>query len=235
MIHAITHASIDRTGASRLLPAARSTLLLPLLPLLLLSACGSSDDQPEEPAPPALTVTELAPGAYAVATGDAANPSSGTYYGGADGSRLLVLDDSAGQASAMYRRDGNGGWQGAPGSAAGTTVELLNSNAIPAAALAVAPFAGSYAVRLADRTVALFSVTAGGDLVAGGTACKLTGKVAPSVLPNALKLTLATAGCGDLPAQSDGYLVADTDHAPAAFRLVAPGKSAPVDLWAFRE
>lgn len=217
-------------GAGNRLPA----LLLPLLPLLL-AACGSNDDNDSGSAGPAVTVTELAPGAYAVATGDAASPASGKYYAAADGSRLLVLDDSAGQAAAMYRRDGNGAWQAAPGATAATSVELLNSNAIAAATLTVAPFAGNYAVRLADRSVALFAVSAGGDIVAGDSACKLTGKAAPAALPNALKLTLATAGCAGLPARSDGYLVADADHAPAAFRLMAPGTPAPVDLWAYRE
>jgi hypothetical protein len=182
-----------------------------------------------------VNVTELAPGAYAVATGDAASPSSGRYYAGTDGSRLLVIDDGAGQAGAMYRRDGNGTWQAAPAATTAASVDLLNSNAIGAATLAVAPLAGSYAVRLADKSVALFTVTTSGDIVAGATSCKLSGKVAPAALPNTLKLTLGTAGCGDLPAQADGYLVVDDDHAPAAFRLVAPGKAAPVDLWAYRE
>ncbi|MBB3219328.1 hypothetical protein [Pseudoduganella umbonata] len=219
-------------------PHTNLTALLPALLLpLLLAACGSNDndDNGSGNGSPAITVTELAPGAYAVAAGDAANPSSGTYYAAADGSRLLVLDDSAGQAAAMYRRDGNGAWQAAPGATTATSVALLGSNAVAATTLAVAPFAGNYAVRLADRSVALFSVNAAGDIVAGSTGCRLTGKVAPAALPNTLKLALATAGCADLPAQSDGYLVADADHAPAAFRLVVPGKAAPVDLWAFRE
>jgi len=234
MAPATTRAVGNGAGAGCRRPALLPALLLPLLPLLL-AACGSNDDSDSGSAGPAVTVTELAPGAYAVATGDAASPASGKYYAAADGSRLLVLDDSAGQAAAMYRRDGNGAWQAPPGATAATSVELLNSNAITAATLTVAPFAGNYAVRLADRSVALFTVSAGGDIVAGDTVCKLTGKAAPAALPNALKLTLATAGCAGLPARSDGYLVADADHAPAAFRLIAPGTSAPVDLWAYRE
>lgn len=199
--------------------------------LTVLAGCGSSSDD----ATPAFDATELPPGAYAVATGDAADPTFGKYYGAPDGSRLLVLDDSAQQAAAMHRRDGNAGWVSAPAVTANTSLQLLASQAIPAATLDAGKVAGSYAVPLAGQGAALFSVSSGGAIEARGTACKLSGKVVPTVLPNALKLTLAATGCGDLPAHADGYLVVDSDHAPAAFRLLVAGKTGPVDLWAYRE
>lgn len=213
----------------------RAVPLTVLLPLLL-AACGSShDDAPSSPALPVVKVTELAAGAYAVSAGDAADPTAGKYYAAADGSRLLVLNNSAQQASAAYRRDGNGAWQRWPAATVATTLDLLDSSAIPVAALTIAPLARSYAVRLDSGDTALFSVSAGGDLIAGASTCKLSGKLALSPLPGALKLTLATTGCGDLPAQADGVLVADSDYAPAAFRLLASGSKAPVDLWAYPE
>ena len=89
-------------------------------------------------------------------------------------------------------------------------------------------------MRLPAGAVAAFSVTAGGDIVAGASACKLSGKLTAATLPNVLKLSLAASACGDLPAQSEGYLVADGDYSPAAFRLVTAG-AAPVDLWAYQE
>jgi hypothetical protein len=206
-----------------------------LVPILL-AACGSShDDAPTTPALPVIKVTELAAGAYAVSAGDAADPVAGKYYAAADGSRLLVLNNSAQQASAAYRRDGNGAWQRWPAATADSTLDLLDSGPIPVAALTIAPLARSYAVRLDSGGVALFAVSAGGDITAGASTCKLSGKLAVSPLPGALKLTLATSGCGDLPAQADGVLVADSDYAPAAFRLLASGSKAPVDLWAYPE
>lgn len=203
--------------------------------LLLVAACGSHSDDGGDRAAPSIEVTELPPGTYAVSTGDAADPTAGKYYAAADGSRLLVLNDSAQQATAMYRRDGNAGWQPVPAATQDVKIALLGSSAAPSSVVDPASVAGSYAVRLAPGGVAAFSVNAGGDIVAGNTACKLSGKLAAGTLPNALKLTLATAGCGDLPAQSDGYLVVDGDYAPARFRLLAGGSAAPVDLWAYPE
>ena len=101
--------------------------------------------------------------------------------------------------------------------------------------LAIAPLARSYAVRLDNGNAALFSIGAGGGITAGASACKLSGKLAASSLPNALKLSLAASGCGDLPAQSEGLLVADDDYAPAAFRLITSGADGPIDLWAYPE
>jgi hypothetical protein len=40
--------------------------------------------------------------------------TAGRYYAAADGSRLLVLNNSAQQATALYRRDAGGGWQMTP-------------------------------------------------------------------------------------------------------------------------
>jgi hypothetical protein len=202
--------------------------------MLLLAACGSSNDNA-----PKVSVTELAAGAYAVSSGDAANPTAGKYYAAADGTRLLVLNNSAQQASAVYRRDPGSGWQVTPAVTADTTLELLNSSAIPANPITFGAIARSYTIRLAAGAVAAFSVNANGDIVAGGSACKLSGKLTAATLPNALKLSLASSGCGDLPAQSDGYLVVDKDYAPAAFRLLtysgSASGSAPVDLWAYAE
>jgi hypothetical protein len=203
--------------------------------LLLLAACSGGSDSGSSQGAPSIEVTELPAGTYAVSMGDAANPTAGKYYAAADGSRLLVLNDGAQQAAAMYRRDGNAGWQSFPAATQDVKVTLLDSSATPSNAVSPASVAGRYAVRLAQGGVAAFSVTASGNIVAGDTACKVSGTLAAGTLPNALKLALATAGCSGLPAQSDGYLVVDGDYAPAGFRLLAGGNPAPVDLWAYPE
>lgn len=198
---------------------------------LLLAACGSSN----EPAKPAVKVTDLAAGMYAVSSGDSANPTAGRYYAAADGSRLLVLNNSAQQATALYRRDAGGNWQMTPAPSQDTSLELLNSSALTSSVLNFTAIARSYTVLLASGAAAAFSVNASGDIVAGSTSCKLSGKLATSSLPNTLKVTLAASSCGDLPAQSDGYLVVDSDYAPAAFRLLTYSGSTPLDLWAYAE
>jgi hypothetical protein len=213
-------------------PTPRRAALALVAPLLL-NACSSGT--PEAVVPPAVKVTELAAGTYAVSAGDAANPSAGKYYAAADGSRLLVLSNSAQQATAVYSREGNGTWQTMTAATKDASLELLNSSAIPSNVINVAAIARSYAVRLAAGGVAAFSVNAAGDIVAGSSSCKLSGKLTASSLPYALKLSLTASGCGDLPAQSDGFLVVDSDYAPAGFRLLASGATVPVDLWAYPE
>ncbi|WP_432383497.1 hypothetical protein [Duganella sp. P38] len=198
---------------------------------LLLAGCGSNHDAAE----PEVKVTDLAAGVYAVSSGDAANPTAGKYYAAADGSRLLVLNNSNQQAAAVYRRDAGGPWRLTPAPTADSALELLNSNAATAATLSAGALARGYSVRLASGAAAAFSINAGGDIVAAGAGCKLSGKVSASSLPNTLKLSLAASGCGDLPAQSDGYLVVDGDYAPAAFRLLTYSSGALVDLWAYAE
>jgi hypothetical protein len=203
------------------------------LPLLLSACSGGSDDGPGVDDTPAVSVSELAAGSYSVSAGDVANPTAGKYYAAADGNRLLVLNDGAQQATAMYRRDGNGKWQMTPAPKENTTLELLNSSPMSSHVVSITAVAGVYSVRLAAGVVASFAVNAGGDIVPGNTGCKFSGKLTSTTLPDALKLSLATAGCGDLPAQSEGFLVVDEDYSPAAFRLVTPGSTAPVDLWAY--
>ncbi|WP_228892426.1 hypothetical protein [Pseudoduganella aquatica] len=215
------HKTYTRAGAARLLP-----ILLPLM----LAACSSGGDDA-----PTVKVTELPAGVYAVSAGDAASPTAGRYYAAADGSRLLVLNAGTQLASAMYQRETDGKWKMTPAATSDTALDLLNSSAIPSNVLNAAAIARSYTVRLAAGGVAAFSVNASGDIVAGATSCKLSGKLAASALPQTLKLSLSTAGCGDLPAQSEGFLVADSDYAPAAFRLLTSGAAAPLDLWAYPE
>lgn len=214
----------------RSLPLWTGAALLPLL----LSACGSSNDAAVDTSP-TISVTDLAAGAYAVSSGDASSPTAGKYYAAADGSRLLVLNNSSDQASNVYRREGSGKWQVTPAVTADTTLTLLNSSAITASTPTVAALARSYTVRLASGAAAAFTISSSGDIVAGSTSCKLTGKLSTGTLPNTLKLSLAAASCGDLPAQSDGVLVVDSDFAPAVFRLVTYSGAALVDLWAYAE
>ncbi|HEX8406281.1 MAG TPA: hypothetical protein VF670_16790 [Duganella sp.] len=231
MNQAINHGTTRATNLPLNRAIHRSVIVLAVV---LLSACGSNSSS-DDVAGPVVKVTELAAGTYAVSVGDAANPSAGTYYAAADGSRLLVLNNSAEQASTLYRRDAGGAWRMTPAPTQNISMELLNSNLATSSVISISGIARSYAVRLPSGAAAAFSINAGGDIVAGGTSCKLSGKVLASALPNTLKASLAASGCGDLPAQSEGYLVVDSDYAPAAFRLLTYSGSALTDLWAYAE
>lgn len=213
----------------------RAGATVAMLLAMTLAACGSKDNDSAAATGPEVKVTELAAGAYAVSAGDVNSPTAGKYYAATDGSRLLVLNNSAQQAAIVYRREAGGNWQMTPAPATANTLDLLNSSAIPSTVPSFASVARSYTVRLSSGAAAALTVGASGDITAGATACKLSGKLSTSALPNVLKASLTASGCGDLPAQSDGYLVADSDYAPAAFRLVMVGGGAPVDLWAYAE
>jgi len=104
-----------------------------------------------------------------------------------------------------------------------------------AGTVAIASVAGRYVAQVATGVVASFTVNAAGDIAAGATTCKLSGKLSAGTLPNTLQLSLTTAGCGALPASATGVLAIDADYAPAAFRLVADNGTQVVDLWAYAE
>ncbi len=198
--------------------------------LLALSACGGDDA-------PTVTVDDLPAGRHVVSLGDANSPTVGKYYAAADGSRLLVVADATDRAQQLYRRSGNGAWVAVPPAAQDQTVTLLRSDALPAtSALDAAALAGRYVAAVATGVVATFDVSASGAIVAGASACKLSGTLAAGVLPNTLQFRLAASGCGAaLPASATGVLAVDSDYAPTRFRLVGDGSGQLVDLWAFAE
>ena len=222
---------------------------------LLLAACGGGGSSsgflpgagtPASATPPStgtaaapkVSVDDLATGNYVVSSDDASAPNVGKYYAAADGSRLLVFGDSDDRAKQTYRRDPGGAWVGIPASDKDVTVTLLQSNAVVAAGVVdIATLAGRYLTQTPAGVVVDFSVTAEGAIVAGSSACKLSGKLSAGVLPNTLKLNLAasTDACGGLPATASGVLAFDTDYAPAKFRLLADNGSQLVDLWAFAD
>ena len=221
---------------------------------LLLAACGgggnsngflpgattpaSTTPAPTGPAAtPKLSVDDLPTGSYIVSTGDAGAPTVGKYYAAADGSRLLVFGDSDDRARQAYRRDAGGAWVGVPASDKDVAVTLLQSHAVADAGVDASKLAGRYRTQTTAGVVADFSVTAEGAIVAGSSACKLSGKLSAGVLPNTLKLSLSasTEACGGLPATASGVLALDTDYAPARFRLLADNGSQLVDLWAYAE
>ncbi|MFT4103094.1 MAG: hypothetical protein QM674_19080 [Burkholderiaceae bacterium] len=200
---------------------------------LALSACGGGHHDDSA----AVAVDDLAEGSYVVSVGDESSPTVGKYYAAADGSRLLVLADGDDRATQIYRRAaGDDSWQAVPAPGAVKTVTLLRSSPLPKpAAIDAASLAGGYVTRLAGGEIARFSIRADGSIVAGDSACRLSGQLNPSPLPGALRTVLAAAGCGGLPASSRGTLVSDGDYQPARFRLIADDDRTPLEIWGYAE
>lgn len=207
--------------------------------LLALNGCGggsSSHSSTVEPPAPVVSVPDLSAGAYIISMGSVDNLTIGKYYADASGGRLLVLANADDRANALYRRQNSSAkWIAVPSLSADVTISFLQSNPIVVDAVAVANVTGNYQTRLSGGDAAAFTIAANGDISAGSSNCKLSGKVEAGTLPATLKLTLNAASCGSLPAKTSGVLIVDRDYAPAAFRLVGDDGSTIVDLWAYAD
>ncbi|MFT3931680.1 MAG: hypothetical protein QM709_15430 [Spongiibacteraceae bacterium] len=199
--------------------------------LLSLAACsgGGSGKKIAQ-----VSVPDLPAGAYIVSTGSADDLTVGKYYADTSGGRLLVMADDDDRANALYRRENSSAkWVVVPRSNTDVAISFLQSTTLVVDDVAVADVVGSYETRLASGDTVSFAIAANGDIVAGNSACKLSGRVEAGMLPATLKLTLNAAGCGAVPAKTTGALIVDRDYAPAVFRLVSDDGSAIVDLWAY--
>jgi len=225
--------------------AARLTqLALAGAALATLAACGG-DSQPvagggtPTPAPsqPKVTVDELAGGAYTVSTGDVEKPTVGRYYAGADGKRLLALEDGGEQVDLLLRRaTASADWRAVPPPSTDLDVKLLHSQPRTLAVPDAAALAGRYVLRLADGSAADFQLGADGRISVGTLpGCRLSGALGASSLPGALALSLDSSGCGGLPAHARGVLITDPQDAPASLRLLADDGAGVVDLRGYAE
>ncbi|MBP7485069.1 MAG: hypothetical protein KA781_07165, partial [Aquabacterium sp.] len=86
----------------------------------------------------------------------------------------------------------------------------------------VASLAGSYVAQVSTGVVANFTVQSNGDITAGASACKLSGKLSTHTLPGALKLSLTTTGCGSLPASSAEKMVSKYFTHPCGMGAASP-------------
>jgi len=202
---------------------------------LVLAGCGR--DGGHHDSGPTITVDDLSTGAYTVSTGDTNAPTIGTYYAGASGARLMVLNDAADKITNLYRRKDSGSpWAAVPAPGSNVTITFLRSTAQVSRELVLADFAGNYAVWVSSTVTAKFSVAASGALTAGDTACKLSGNLSSGRMPNTLDLKLDASGCGTtLPATSTGVIAVDSNFAPTAFRILTDNDIVRVDLWGYRE
>ena len=212
--------------------------------LAVLAGCGGSNDHSypwfgsiPEAAKPTVTADELDTGAYTVSTGNAEQPTMGRYYAGADGKRLLALEDPLEHVDVLLRRaDASSKWAAVPAPASDLSVKFLRSEARALAKPDAAALAGRYVVRLSDGSAADFQIGADGRIAKGSlSGCQLSGSLAAGSLPAALALSLDSSGCAGLPAHASGVLIVDSQDAPASLRLLADDGGSIVDLRGYAE
>ena len=104
--------------------------------LLAVTGCGGGGNNKSGPN---VSAPELAAGAYSVSVGTTDNLTVGKYYADGNGGRLLVLNDDADRAAALYRRQTSGGqWVAVPAPTADVTVSFAQQSDLAVDSVAVA-------------------------------------------------------------------------------------------------
>ncbi|OEZ62800.1 hypothetical protein [Duganella sp. HH105] len=197
-----------------------------------LAGCnGSSSNEPA----PTSSVPVLGEGALqGYANGDTVSGAS--IYTNKDGKGYVLLSaDGDGAATVMHVVDGSKGRR-VPVSVGGmVTLAYDRTQALVLNALSPANAAGNYQALIGGKP-ALFTVAADGAISAGGSDCKLSGKVDfAATYGGAAALTLTASGCGSAAEGSyRGLALASADTAPAALQLVGENGNAVLDVLAYR-
>jgi|GEM_PF-3670026 len=197
-----------------------------------LAGCNGSTNT--DPAPTS-SVPALGEGALqGYANGDTVSGAS--IYTNKDGKGFVLLSaDGDGAATVMHVVDGSKGRR-VPVSANGmVTLTYDRTQAMALNALTSANAAGSYQALVGGKP-ALFTVAADGAISAGGSDCKLSGKVDFSATyGGAVALTLTASGCGgSVEGSYKGLVLASADTAPATLQLVGENGTAVLDVLAYR-
>lgn len=197
-----------------------------------LAGCnGSTNSEP----PPTSSVPALGEGALqGYANGDTVSGAS--IYTNKDGKGYVLLSaDGDGAATVIHVVDGSKGRRVPVVTSGMVTLAYDRTQVLALNALSAANAAGSYQVLIGGKP-ALFTVAADGAISAGGSDCKLSGKVDfTATYGGAAALTLTASGCGSSAEGSyKGLALASADMAPAALQLVGENGSAVLDVLAYR-
>lgn len=205
-----------------------------LLVLLLgmgLAACNDNDHDDQVSTEKPALAPSLDVGTYIISTEtDEELPMAGKYYSGADGSKLLVLDDDEDRAKIVMSYDAKTkAWQSNQSNQA-MTVELAHYEKIDDQKITLNQLAGTYDLSFPDGT----TVNAQGKIVSKDPNCVFTGVITESAVANTANYQLTDNKCDALKNNSKGFVVVDEDLEPMSFRLVSE-TVASKDIWAFAQ
>ena len=137
--------------------------------------------------------------------------------------------DSGDRVAVVPRKRASPGW--CSGCGQDVNVTLLQSNAVPAKALDVAPWQAVMPCGGLHGRVANFTLQTTAISLQGVVACKLAGKVTAHTCPTH-QAQLTASGCA--AAAAYGVCGRGRRLRPGGFRLVADNGTVPLDLWATR-
>lgn len=200
-----------------------------------LTACHDDHtDQPEPVAGKPEPVPALTTGTYAVSveTGQEL-PTVGKYYSGADGSKLVVLNDEQDRAQRVIHYDAaTRTWHSSNQSGQPPKLEFASQEKIADRQLGLNELAGSYSLSLADGRTIPVEIKGQGQINSLDQNCRFSGKISESPMANTATYQFTENSCAALKNNVKGYVVIDEDLEPAAFRLLSDTVNAQ-DIWAF--
>lgn len=209
--------------------------LLVLLLGLGLAACNDNDHDDQVSTEKPALAPSLDVGTYIISTEtDEELPMAGKYYSGADGSKLLVLDDDENRAKVVMSYDAKiKAWQSNQSNQT-MAVELAHYEKIDDQKITLNQLIGTYDLSFPDGTTVNAEVNAQGKIVSKDSNCVFTGVITESALANTANYQLTDNKCDALKNNSKGYIVVDEDLEPMSFRLVSD-TVASKDIWAFAQ
>jgi len=201
---------------------------------LALSACHDGNNaRQEQPAEKPEPVPALAVGTYSVSIEtDQELPIVGKYYSGADGSKLVVLNDEQDRAQIVMHYDISTKTWHSNQSDKNLKLEFSHYEKIADQKLSLNELVGSYTLSLADGSSIPVEVKAQGQMISLDQNCSFTAKISESALANTANYQFTENKCAALKHNEKGYVVVDQDLEPAAFRLLSDTVDSK-DLWAF--
>lgn len=195
---------------------------------LTLSACGGDGD-----GGPILSVPQQAAGSYTVlAQGDALGFGEAFYN--ANGSSFVMLATDDRQAATVVYQTANGVTRRVPSASADVTLTYTTRSTGGFTTVTPASAAGAYTLRVGTEP-ARFTLEASGKLVAGGSACAVSGQINPTVTyGEAVEVQLNFSGCSGASGSFSGVAFGRTDNGAHVVRLVVHNPHQVLDLLAFK-
>lgn len=158
-------------------------------------------------------------------------PLAGKYYSGADGTRLLILNDEQERAAVVMSYDAQKQiWQTTQHEA--TPISFAHTDSILDQAIDIATLAGSYTLSVPDHEYIQFEINNNGAMSSKQNNCAFVGTITSSQMNNVLNYQLQNNNCTALNNNTRGFVVIDDDFKPARFRLVSSATESK-DAWAF--